>query len=114
MNKVTQVEDYWSKTTEGREVFHIEPENVITANEKEDNEIKIDVISYRPEKSQIESEDDQPLIFYTADTFVLDDPDATDSFVLDVSNELLNLKEGMHASLPKYINASFIVDTSKG
>ncbi|KAK9125515.1 hypothetical protein Scep_014361 [Stephania cephalantha] len=41
-------------------------------------------------------------IFYTADTFVLDDPDTIDSFVLEVPYELLNLKEGVHASLPKY------------
>ncbi|KAK9162910.1 hypothetical protein Syun_003812 [Stephania yunnanensis] len=52
-------------------------------------------------------------IFYTADTFVLDDPNATDSFVLEVTNELLNLKEGVHASLPKYIDAPFVVDISK-
>ncbi|KAK9162903.1 hypothetical protein Syun_003805 [Stephania yunnanensis] len=94
----------------------------------------------KPEKPQIESEEHQPLvlvqpptlpctfgtpykvvevrecseIFYTTDTFVLDDPDATDSFVLEVSNELLNLKEGMHASLPKYIDAPFVVDIAKG
>ncbi|KAK9094751.1 hypothetical protein Scep_026220 [Stephania cephalantha] len=85
-----------------------------------ENEMKIDVISDKPEKPQIESEEDQPLvlvqpptfpctfgtpykgvevkersqIFYIADTFVLDDPDATNSFVLGVPNELLNLKEG--------------------
>ncbi|KAK9114032.1 hypothetical protein Syun_020829 [Stephania yunnanensis] len=53
-------------------------------------------------------------IFYTADTFVLDDLDATDSFMLEVLNELLNLKEDVHASLPKYVDASFVVDISKG
>ncbi|KAK9083882.1 hypothetical protein Scep_030353 [Stephania cephalantha] len=76
----------------------------------------------KPEKPQIESEEDQPLvlvqpptlscifgtpykgvevkersqIFYTAAHFVLDDPDVTDAFVLEVPNELLNLKEGVH------------------
>ncbi|KAK9162761.1 hypothetical protein Syun_003663 [Stephania yunnanensis] len=53
-------------------------------------------------------------IFYTADTFVLDNPDVIDSFVLEVPNELLNLKEGVHTSLPKYVDASFVVDISKG
>ncbi|KAK9151356.1 hypothetical protein Syun_009665 [Stephania yunnanensis] len=52
-------------------------------------------------------------IFYTADTFVLDDPDTIDSFVLEVPDELLNLKEGMHVSLPNYVNAPFVVDISK-
>ncbi|KAK9118224.1 hypothetical protein Scep_016317 [Stephania cephalantha] len=53
-------------------------------------------------------------IFYTADTFVLDDHDLIDSFVLEVPNELRTLKEGMHAALPKVIDASFVVDISKG
>ncbi|KAK9089130.1 hypothetical protein Scep_028212 [Stephania cephalantha] len=113
VNEVTKVEDYWRETAEGREVFQIEPEIVIALNEGE-NEMKIDIISDKLEKPQIESEEDQPLIFYTADTFMLDDPDATDSFALEVPNELLNLKEGVHASLPKYVDASFVVDISKG
>ncbi|KAK9105180.1 hypothetical protein Scep_022024 [Stephania cephalantha] len=113
VNEVTQMEDYLRETSEEREVFQIEPEIVIALNEGE-NEMKIDVISDKPEKSQIESEEDQPLIFYTTDTFVLDDPDATDSFLLEVPNELLNLKEGVHASMPKYVDAPFVVDISKG
>ncbi|KAK9112320.1 hypothetical protein Scep_019839 [Stephania cephalantha] len=112
-NEVTRVEDYWRETAEGREVFQIEPEIVIALNMGE-NEMITDVISNKPEKPQIESEEDQPLIFYTADTFVSDDPDAIDSFVLEVPNELLNLKEGVHASLPKYVDAPFVVDISKG
>ncbi|KAK9127981.1 hypothetical protein Syun_016778 [Stephania yunnanensis] len=116
-----------------------EDSHYYNVNEGE-NEMKIDVISDKAEKPQIESEEDQPLvlvqpttlsctfgtpykgvkvrershIFYTADTFLLDDPDATNSFVLEVPNELLNLKEGVHASLPKYIHATFVVDISKG
>ncbi|KAK9099055.1 hypothetical protein Syun_026100 [Stephania yunnanensis] len=112
VNEVTQVEDYLRETSE----------------------------EHKLEKPQIESEEDQPLvlvqpptfpctfgtpymgvevrerskIFYIADTFVLDDPNATDSFVLKVPNELLNLKEGVHASLPKYVDAPFVVDISKG
>ncbi|KAK9110377.1 hypothetical protein Sjap_018437 [Stephania japonica] len=34
--------------------------------------------------------------------------------VLEVPDELLNLKEGMSAELPKAIDVSFIVDISKG
>ncbi|KAK9107699.1 hypothetical protein Syun_023710 [Stephania yunnanensis] len=138
VNEVTQVEDYWIETSEECEVFQTEPEIIIALNERE-NKMKIDVISNKSEKPQIESEEDQPLvlvqpptllctfgipykgvevrersqIFYTADTFVLDDPDATHSFLLEVPNELLNLKEDMHASLPKYVDAPFVVDISK-
>ncbi|KAK9093442.1 hypothetical protein Syun_028353 [Stephania yunnanensis] len=139
-DEVTRVEDYWSETEKGREVFRIEPKIVIASNEEEDNEIKIDVISYKPEKPLIESKKGQPLvlvkpptlpctfikpykgvevkkrsqIFYTVDTFMLDDHDATDSFVLEVPNELSNLKEGVHFSLPEHIDAPFVVDISKG
>ncbi|KAK9143079.1 hypothetical protein Syun_012479 [Stephania yunnanensis] len=139
VNEVTQMEDYLIETSEECEVFQIESEIVIALNEGED-EMKIDVNSDKPEKSQIESEEDQLLmlvqpptllytfgtpykgvevrerlhIFYTADTFVLDDRDTIDSFVLEVPNELLNLKEGVHASMPKYIDVLFIVDISKG
>ncbi|KAK9100754.1 hypothetical protein Scep_024184 [Stephania cephalantha] len=117
VNEVTQMEDYLRETSEKCEVFLIEPEIVIALNEGK-NEMKIDVISDKPEKPQIESEEDQPLvlvqpptlpctfgipykgvevkersqIFYTADTFVSDDPDAIDSFVLEVPIKLINLK----------------------
>ncbi|KAK9121779.1 hypothetical protein Syun_019396 [Stephania yunnanensis] len=101
--------------------------------------MNIDVNSDKLKKPQIESEEDQSLvlvqlptltctfgtpykgvevreclqIFYNADTFVLDEPDTIDSFVLEVTNELLNLKEGLHASLPKYVDAPFVIDISK-
>ncbi|KAK9169748.1 hypothetical protein Syun_001888 [Stephania yunnanensis] len=139
VNEVTQVEEYLRETSEECEVSQIEPEIVLTLNEGE-NEMKIDVISDKSEKLQIESEGDQLLvlvqpptlpctfgtpykgvevkdcsqIFYIGNTFVLDDPDAIDSFMLEVPNELLNLKKGAHASLPKYVDASFVVDISKG
>ncbi|KAK9100520.1 hypothetical protein Scep_023950 [Stephania cephalantha] len=126
VNEVTQVEDYWSKTTEELAVFQIEPEIVIAQNEEQKNEMKIEVISERPEEPQKESKEDQPLvlvipptlpcifvktykgvevkersqIFYTADTFVLDDHGATDAFTLKVLNELPILKEGVHVALP--------------
>ncbi|KAK9098292.1 hypothetical protein Syun_025337 [Stephania yunnanensis] len=134
-----QMEDYLIETSNECEVFQIEPEIVIALNEGED-EMNIDVNSDKPEKPQIESKEDQPLvlvrpptlpytygtpykgvevrerlqIFYTADTFDLDDPDTIDSFVLEVPDELLNLKEGVHASLPNYVDAPFVVDISKG
>ncbi|KAK9127667.1 hypothetical protein Syun_016464 [Stephania yunnanensis] len=134
-----QPEDYVMEISKECEVFQIEPEIVIALNEGED-EMNIDVNSAKPEKPQIESKEDQPLvlvqpptlpytygtpykgvevrerlqIFYTADTFLLDDPDTIDSFVLEVPDELLNLKEGVHASLPDYVDAPFVVDISKG
>ncbi|KAK9151441.1 hypothetical protein Syun_009750 [Stephania yunnanensis] len=124
-NKVkedTQMEDYLTDTSKECEVFQIEPEIVTALNEGED-EMKIDVNSDKPEKPQIESEENQPLvlvqlptlpctfgkpykgvevrerlhIFYNADTFVLDEPDMIDSFVLEVPNEFLNVKDGVHA-----------------
>ncbi|KAK9132998.1 hypothetical protein Scep_012526 [Stephania cephalantha] len=101
--------------------------------------MKIEVISERLKEPQIESEEDQPLvlvkpptlscifvkpykgmevkehskIFYTADTFMLDDLDATDSFVLEVPNELPILKEGVHVALPKAINAPSLLTSQK-
>ncbi|KAK9118289.1 hypothetical protein Scep_016382 [Stephania cephalantha] len=109
-------------------------------NDDDEAAIEIGVISERPEEPQIESKEDQPLvlvkpptlpcifvkpytgvevkersqIFYTVDTFVLDDHDMTYSFVLEVPNELQILKEGVHAALPKYVDAPFVVDISKG
>ncbi|KAK9107220.1 hypothetical protein Syun_023231 [Stephania yunnanensis] len=135
----TQVEEYLIETSEECEVFQIEPEIVIALNEGED-EMEIDVNSDKPEMPQIESEEYQPLvlvqpptlsctfgtpykgvkvrerlqIFYNVDTFVLDEPDTIDFFVLEVPNELLNLKEGVHVSLPKYVDVPFVVDISKG
>ncbi|KAK9087417.1 hypothetical protein Syun_029811 [Stephania yunnanensis] len=129
------MEDYLIDTSEECEVFQTELEIVIALNEGED-EMNIDINSDKPKMSQIEREEDQPLvlvqpptlpctfgtpykgvevrerlqIFYTADTFVLDDHDMIDSFVLEVPGELLNLKEGMHASLPNYVDAPFVVD----
>ncbi|KAK9113837.1 hypothetical protein Syun_020634 [Stephania yunnanensis] len=135
----TEPEEYLIETSDECEVFPIEPEIVIALNEGED-EMTIDVNLEKPEKPQIESKEDQLLvlvqpptlpctygtpykgvevrerlqIFYTADTFVLDDPDTIDSFVLEVPDELLHLKEGMRVSLPNYVDAPFVVDISKG
>ncbi|KAK9114775.1 hypothetical protein Syun_021572 [Stephania yunnanensis] len=140
-NVDTPVENYWRKTTQGLEVLPIEPDMSIAPNDDDDHvALEIGVISKRSEEPQIESKEDQPLvlvkpptipcifdkpymgvelkehsqIFYTANTFVLEDHDVTDSFVLEVSNELPILKEGVHAALPKYADAPFVVDISKG
>ncbi|KAK9088753.1 hypothetical protein Scep_027835 [Stephania cephalantha] len=50
VNEVTQVEDYWSDTVEGFEVFQIEPEIIIALDEEKENEMKIEVISERLEE----------------------------------------------------------------
>ncbi|KAK9169538.1 hypothetical protein Syun_001678 [Stephania yunnanensis] len=135
----TEPEEYLIETSEECDVFQIEPEIVITLNEGDDD-MEIEANSALSEKPHIESEEDQLLmlvqpptlpctfgtpykgvevrehlpIFYTADTFVLDEPDMIDSFVSEVPDELLNLKEGVHASLPNYVDAPFVVDISKG
>ncbi|KAK9115198.1 hypothetical protein Syun_021995 [Stephania yunnanensis] len=136
----TSVENYWCETTQGLEVLQIESGMPIAPNDDDDIALEIGVISERPEEPQIESKEDQPLvlvkpptlpcifvkpytgvevkersqIFYTADTFVLDDHDTTDSFVLEVPNELPIPKEGVHDALSKYVDAPFVVDISKG
>ncbi|KAK9111593.1 hypothetical protein Scep_019112 [Stephania cephalantha] len=61
VNEVTHMEDYLRETSEECEVFQIEPEIVIALNEGE-NKMKIDVISDKPEKPLIESEENQPLV----------------------------------------------------
>ncbi|KAK9155959.1 hypothetical protein Sjap_003439 [Stephania japonica] len=135
-NEVTMVEDYWSEPEETIEVSFHEPDIIIAQNETYEIEMEIDVILERPKLPQKESKEDQHLvlvkpptlpcifvkpykgvvlkersqIFYTADSFVLDDHDAIESYVLEVPDELLNLKD----ELPKAIDAPFIVDISKG
>ncbi|KAK9115171.1 hypothetical protein Syun_021968 [Stephania yunnanensis] len=134
------VDEHLSEPEETLDVSSHETDMSIAPNDDDDAALEIGVISERPEEPQKENKEDQPLvlvkpptlpcifvrpckgvqvkersrIFYTADTFVLDDHDSTDSFVLEVPNELRTLKEGMHAELPKAIDAPFIVDISKG
>ncbi|KAK9138880.1 hypothetical protein Sjap_009474 [Stephania japonica] len=140
VNEVTPIEDYWSEPEEIIEVSLHEPDISIAYNKADEAEKEIDVILKSLEEPQKRSKEDQPLvlvtpptlpclpvkftkgvvikersqIFYTADTFVSDDDDAIDSYVLEVPDELLNLKEGMSDELPKAIDASFVVDISKG
>ncbi|KAK9143198.1 hypothetical protein Syun_012598 [Stephania yunnanensis] len=134
------MDEHLSEPEETLDVSSHEPDITIAQYDDDEAEKEIEVISERSEEPQKENKEDQPLvlvkpptlpcifvrhckgveveersrIFYTADTFVLDDHDSTDSFVLEVPNELLTLKEGMHAELPKAINAPFVVDISKG
>ncbi|KAK9116472.1 hypothetical protein Sjap_015419 [Stephania japonica] len=140
VNEVIPIEDYWSESEEIIEVSLHEPNISIAQNEADEAEKEINVILERPEEPQKESKEDQPLvlvtpptllclpvkftkgvvikerlqIFYTTDTFVSDDDDAIDSYVLEVPDELLHLKEGMYDELPKAIDAPFVVDISKG
>ncbi|KAK9103032.1 hypothetical protein Sjap_020286 [Stephania japonica] len=140
VNEVTPIEDYWSEPEEIIEVSLHEPDISIARNKTSEAEKEIDVILERPEEPQKESKEDQPLvlvkpptlpcifvrpykgvvvkersqIFYTADTFVSADHNLIDSYVLEVPDELLHLKEGMYDELPKAIDASFVVDISKG
>ncbi|KAK9124078.1 hypothetical protein Sjap_013680 [Stephania japonica] len=140
VNEATTIEDYWSEPEEIIEVSLHEPDISIAQHEADEAEKEIYVILERSEEPQKESKEDQPLvlvkpptlpcifvrpykgvvvkersqIFYTADTFVSDDHDLTDSYVLEVPDELLILKEGMQAALPKYVDVSFVVDISKG
>ncbi|KAK9109980.1 hypothetical protein Sjap_018040 [Stephania japonica] len=140
VNEVTPIEDYWSEPDEIIEVSLHELDISIAQNEAGEAEKVIDVILERLEEPQKRSKEDQPLvlvmppilpclpvkftkgmvikersqIFYTAGTFVLDDHDLTDYYLLEVPDELLNLKESMFIELPKAIDASFVVDISKG
>ncbi|KAK9140065.1 hypothetical protein Scep_009746 [Stephania cephalantha] len=134
------VDEHLSEPEETLDVSSHEPDITIAQYDDDEVEKEIEVISERSEEPQKDDEEDQPLvlvkpltlpcifvkpytgvevkerswIFYTADTFVLDDHDSTDSFVLEVPNELPILKEGVHDALPKYVDASFVVDISKG
>ncbi|KAK9100944.1 hypothetical protein Scep_024374 [Stephania cephalantha] len=134
------MDEYLSEPEETLEVSSHEPNISITYNTYDEVEKEIEVISKRPEGPQKESKEGQSLmlvksptlpcmfvrpykevevkersqIFYTTDTFVLDDHDSTDSFMSEVSNELPNLKESVHVALPKYVDAPFIIDISKG
>ncbi|KAK9111545.1 hypothetical protein Scep_019064 [Stephania cephalantha] len=116
------VDEHLSEPEETLDVSSHEPDITIAQYDDDEAEKEIEVISERSEEPQKENEEDQPLvlvkpptlpcifvrpckgvevkersrIFYTVDTFVLDNHDSTDSFVLEVPNELRTLKEGMH------------------
>ncbi|KAK9131408.1 hypothetical protein Sjap_011895 [Stephania japonica] len=140
LDELSIMDEYWIEPEETLEVSLHEPNIIIAQNEVDETEKEVEVISERPEEEQKKSKEGQPLvlvkppslscipvefqkgvvvkersqIFYTADTFLSDDHDVTESYVLEVPNELLNLKEGMLAELRKAIDVSFVVDISKG
>ncbi|KAK9110016.1 hypothetical protein Sjap_018076 [Stephania japonica] len=134
------LDEYLSEPEKTLDVSLHEPEITIAQSTYDEVEKYIEVVSERPEEPQKESKEDQPLVLVkpptlpsifvrpykgvdvkersrvcnTVDTFVLADHDLTNSFVLEVPDELPNLKEDAHAALPKYVDASFVVDISKG
>ncbi|KAK9114558.1 hypothetical protein Syun_021355 [Stephania yunnanensis] len=139
-DELSIVDKHLSEPEETLYVSSHEPDITIAQYDDDEAEKEIEVISERSEEPQKVNEEDQPLvlvkpptlpcifdkpytgvevkersqIFYTANTFMLEDHDVTDSFVLEVSNELPILKEGVHVALPKYVDAPFVVDISKG
>ncbi|KAK9103194.1 hypothetical protein Sjap_020448 [Stephania japonica] len=140
VNKVTPVKEYCSEPEETLEVSLHEPYIEIAQNIEDEAEKEIEFISEWSEEPQKESKEDQPLvyvkpptlpcilvefkkgvvvkersqIFYNADTFMSNDHDATESFMLEVSDELSNMMECMPVALSKAIDASFVIDISKG
>ncbi|KAK9117631.1 hypothetical protein Sjap_016578 [Stephania japonica] len=117
------------------EVSQSEPEIDMAQTYEEEAEKKIEVTLTRPEDLQQESKDDQSFVlvnpptlpyifddfdmevdvlersktFCTADTFVLDDPEIIDSYVLEVPDKLSFLNKGVSVSLPNARGESIIL-----
>ncbi|KAK9138585.1 hypothetical protein Sjap_009179 [Stephania japonica] len=120
------------------EVSQSEPEIVMAQTYEEEAEKEIEVTLTRPEDLQQESKDDQSFVlvnpptlpyifddfdmevdvkersktFCTADTFVLDDLDITDSYVLEVPDKLPFLNRCVSVSLPNARGESIILGYS--
>ncbi|KAK9117129.1 hypothetical protein Sjap_016076 [Stephania japonica] len=134
-------EEYMSdyEESEGElEVSQSEPEIVMAQTYEEEAEKEIEVTLTRPEDLQQESKDDQSFIlvnpptlpyifddfnmevdvkersktFCTADTFVLDDPEIIDSYVLEVPNKLPFLNRCVSVLLPNARGESIILGYS--
>ncbi|KAK9116284.1 hypothetical protein Sjap_015231 [Stephania japonica] len=134
-------EEYLSdhKESEGElEVSQSEPKIIMSQTYEEKAEIEIEVTLTRPEELQQESKDDQSFVlvnpptlpyifddfdmeveekehlktFFTADTFVLDDSEIIDSYVLEVPNTLPFLNKGVSVSLPNARGESIILGYS--
>ncbi|KAK9085726.1 hypothetical protein Sjap_026137 [Stephania japonica] len=132
--------EYWSdhEKSEGElEVFQLELE-IVMAQTYEEAEIEIEVTLTRPEELQQESKGDQSFVlvnpptlpyifddfdmemdvkersktFCTADTFVLDDPEIIDSYVLEVPDKLPFLNKSVFVSLPNARGESIILGYS--
>ncbi|KAK9129995.1 hypothetical protein Sjap_010482 [Stephania japonica] len=134
LDELSIMDEYWSELEETLDVSLHEPDIIIAHNEKDEVEKEIEVISERPEEPQKESKEDQPLVLVKPPTlpclpvkfkngvvvkehlqiFTLLTPLCQtimmrQNHVLEVSDELLNLKEGMPTELPKAIDVPFIV-----
>ncbi|KAK9103099.1 hypothetical protein Sjap_020353 [Stephania japonica] len=134
-------EEYWSDHEESEGEFEVsqsEPEIVMAQTYEEEAKKVIEVTLPRPEELQQESKDDQsfalvnpptlPYIFddfdmevdvkkrsktfCTADTFVLDDPEIIDSYVLEVPDKLPFLNKCVSVSLPNGKGESIILGYS--
>ncbi|KAK9085204.1 hypothetical protein Sjap_025615 [Stephania japonica] len=112
VNEVTPVEDYWSEPEETIKVSFHKSDISIAQNEADEAEKEIDVILERPEEPQNESKENQPLVLVKPPTLPCL-PVKFKKWVV-VPDELPDLKEGMHVALPKYVDAPFVVDISKG
>ncbi|KAK9130953.1 hypothetical protein Sjap_011440 [Stephania japonica] len=95
------VDEYLSEPEETLDVSLHEPDITITQSTHDEIKKDIKVIPERLEELQKDSKEDQPLV-------LMKPPWG------EVPNELLNLKEGMPAELPKAIDAPFVVDILKG
>ncbi|KAK9155150.1 hypothetical protein Sjap_002630 [Stephania japonica] len=133
--------EYWSdhEESEGElEVSQSESEIVMAQTYEEEAEKEIKLTLTRPEDLQQESKDDQSFVlvnpptlpyifddfdmevdvkersktFCTADTFVLDDSDITDSYVLEVPDKLPLLNRCVYVSLPNAKGESIILGYS--
>ncbi|KAK9124201.1 hypothetical protein Sjap_013803 [Stephania japonica] len=112
VNEVTPVEDYLNEPEETLVISLHEPYIEIEQSTYEEVEKDIEVVSERLEEPQKESKEGQPLV-------LVKPPTLPRIFVrpykrVEVPNELLILKAGAHAALPKYLDVSFVVDISKG
>ncbi|KAK9123527.1 hypothetical protein Sjap_013129 [Stephania japonica] len=134
-------EEYMSDYEESKgelEVSQSEPEIDMAQTYEEEAEKEIEVTLTRPEDLQQESKDDQSFVlvnpptlpyifddfdmevdvkersktFCTADTFVLDDPKITDSYVLEVPDKLPFLNRCVSVSLPNAKGESIILGYS--
>ncbi|KAK9130007.1 hypothetical protein Sjap_010494 [Stephania japonica] len=100
MNEATPIEDDWSKPEEIIEVSLHERDISIAQDEAEEAEKEIDVILERRRNRKMRARK----------TNLWSDDDAIDSYVLEVLDELLHMKEGMYDELPKSIDAPFVFD----
>ncbi|KAK9140025.1 hypothetical protein Scep_009706 [Stephania cephalantha] len=96
------MDEYLSEPEETLEVSSYESDITFAQNKNDEVEKEIGVIFEKLEEPQKESKEDQPLVLVKPST------------ILQAPNELPNQKEGMHVSLPKVVDALFVVDILKG